>query len=145
MNDVLKYHVKPRLRRAEAEARGETEANAEAEARRAVTREEPRKRRRVSQTQSVCVCVCVRTHTHEQWKPKCWSSCCALANVRERATVALHVISTSTPTGADRGAHLAPQAPLTRATYARGCIRRAHVTTRLRKRISRIFANNDQI
>ena len=39
------------------------------------------------------------------------------------------VISTSTPTGAVRGAHLAPLATLTRATHACGCIRRARVTT----------------
>ena len=39
------------------------------------------------------------------------------------------VISTSTPTSAVRGAHLAPLAPLTRAAHARGCIRHARVTT----------------
>ena len=37
--------------------------------------------------------------------------------------------SWSTPTGAVRGVHLAPLAPLTRAAHARYCIRRALVTT----------------
>ena len=49
---------------------------------------------------------------------------------RESATafVVLHVksIFTSTPTGAVRGAHLAP---LTRAAHVRDCIKRARVTT----------------
>ena len=52
---------------------------------------------------------------------------------REGATafVVLHVESdlTSTPTGAVRGPHLAPLAPLIRAAHARDCIRRARVRT----------------
>ena len=39
------------------------------------------------------------------------------------------MISTSTPTGAVRGVHLSPVAPLTQEAHVRYCIRRARVTT----------------
>ena len=64
---------------------------------------------------------------------KCSSSCGALYYI-ERAQrlpwcCKWRVISTSTPTCAERGVHLAPLAPLILAAYARYCIRRAFVTT----------------
>ena len=65
--------MKPRPIRAEAEARRETKGEAEAE--RASRRERKRER---------------DVHTSNE-SQKCWSSCCALAIIRERATVALHV------------------------------------------------------
>ena len=80
----------------------------------------------------------LETETHSESEntsndsQKCSSSCGALCYI-ERAQwlpwcCKWRVVSTSTPTSAVRGVHLAPLAPLTLAAHARYCIRRGVVT-----------------
>ena len=74
-----------------------------------------------------------RAREHEQWQqmPELVRSAIYGLERAQRLPwcCTWRVISTSTPTGAVRGAPLASLGPLTRAAHARDCIRRARVTT----------------
>ena len=84
-------------RLAQGMAESETQRDAEGDAerrggrRREREREQKREKRR-ERRERECVCVCAHTRA---MRAKCWSSCCARANIRVRATVtvASHVES----------------------------------------------------
>ena len=115
--------VEAEMRQTGAESRAETRAETRAERERAGRYETQRGRETQNETEN--------TSNFSLKLELVRRSLLYIEKGQRPRDVAREAVSTSTPTGAVRGAHLAPLVPLTGAARAheRDCIRRARVTT----------------